>query len=201
MAAPSSMKSKASNSKRSIALAMVLFLIAAVAGAQTDTGKIAGSITDPTGAAVVGATVSATNEQNGLAKQDTSDASGHYDLPELPAGRYTLTVTFKGFQTSKLTNVVLDAASSREVPFKLVVGQVNQEVVVTSVAENQVNTADAQIASTLSGKQIDDISLNGRNYVQLMRLLPGVVSTTLDPFTIQLSSMSSYVTGFAGPPR
>jgi hypothetical protein len=181
-----------------MAFVMAFFFIAATAWAQTDTGTITGTITDPTGAVVAGAAVTVTSEVNGKQRQAKSDAKGNYTFSELPSGAYTVAISAQGFAITKETHVVLDAASSRDLNNQLTVGQTSQEIVVTDVAQSQVNTADAQIASTITGKQIDDISLNGRNYVQLMRLLPGVVSTTLDPFTIQLSSMSSYVNGVRG---
>jgi hypothetical protein len=186
------------NRFKSIALASLMLFAVSAVHAQTGTGKISGVVTDSTGALVAGAKVTATNQANGSVREDTSDASGIFSFPALAAGNYTLTTTIKGFQTGKQTNVVLDAASDRTVNFKLIVGQISQEVVVDSVSQNQVETDNAQIASTITSQQLDNISLNGRNYVQLMRLLPGVVSVVLDPFTIQLNSMSSYVNGVRG---
>jgi hypothetical protein len=183
---------------RMLALASIILSMSIPVVAQTGTGKISGLVTDGTGAVVSGATVTVTNQANGSVRMDKSDASGLYTFPALPSGNYTLTTTIKGFQTGKQTNVVLDAASDRTVDFKLVVGQITQEVVVDSVAQAQVETGSAQIASTITSEQLANISLNGRNYVQLMRLLPGVVSVVLDPFTIQLNSMSSYVNGVRG---
>lgn len=180
------------------ALAPVLFFTTALVSAQTNTGKITGLVTDKTGANVANAKVTVTNEQTATMREDTTDASGLYAFPALPSGSYSVVVTLNGFETSRQTGVRLDASGDRAVNVTLTVGQVSQEVVVQSTSESQVETGNAQIASTITGRQIEDISLNGRNYVQLMRLLPGVVSTTLDPFAIQLSSMSSYVNGVRG---
>ena len=130
-------------------------------------------MTDPTGASVPDAIVVVTNQLNGAVRSDKTDATGTYTFPALAAGTYTVTITATGFETNKQLGIVLDAASDRNINVQMVLGQVSQEVVVSSVSQNQVETTNAEIASTITGRQIEDISLNGRNYVQLMRLLRG----------------------------
>ena len=180
------------------ALSMCLLLFATTVWAQTGAGKIVGTITDTTGAVVPGASVSATAVHTGEIKQVTSNDSGFYSFPAVAPGVYAIEVTAKGFEKSQQTNIVVDASATREVEFQLVVGQASAEVTVEAMAQNQVETTTAQVTSTITGDQIENISLNGRNYIQLMRLLPGTVSATLDPFAIQLSALSTYVNGVRG---
>src|ERR671925_1935952 len=90
-------------------------LAAATLAAQTFRGTILGTVTDPSGAVVSGAKVTAKNVATGLERTTQTSADGSYSIPELPIGTYTLTITQTGFQTSVTSNVVVDVATERRV--------------------------------------------------------------------------------------
>jgi hypothetical protein len=153
----------------SIALALCLPL-----GAQTTTGRILGSVTDSTGAAVAGAQVSVTDTQRGTTRTATTDTSGDYAVPELEPGIYKVTAEAKGFKTVERPNIVVEVAQDLRVDMPLPTGQVNETVVVTD-AVPLVNSVSSTLGGTLSNAEINDLPLNGRNYENLLQLRPGVV--------------------------
>src|SRR5579862_5533022 len=105
---------------------VVFVLLAAVSlSAQTFRGTILGTVTDPSGAVVAGATVTVKNVGTGLERSTETSADGSYSLPELPIGTYTVTVTLAGFQTSVTTGVNVDVATERRVDAALKTGQIS----------------------------------------------------------------------------
>src|SRR5260370_6114413 len=113
---------------------MVVFVVLAAASlaAQTFRGTILGTVTDPSGAVVAGAKVSAKNVGTGLERTTETSADGSYALPELPIGTYTVTVTVTGFQTAVITGVAVDVAGERRVDAALQAGQVSITVEVSA---------------------------------------------------------------------
>ncbi len=99
-------------------------------------------------------------------------------VPALPSGSYDVTVTAKGFQKFQAKGVVLDVAQKSRVDITLTVGAVTEEVIVTGESVAQVDTQSAEIGSTITGKQVQQLELNGRNFTQLVTLAPGVVNQT-----------------------
>src|ERR1700691_599644 len=145
------------------ALTIVFWMFcSAPALAQNDVGSIVGFVTDPTGAAVPGATVTATNEGTGEKRTVTSDAAGHYALPNLVPAPYTLSVEAKGFQKFESTHDTLASNSTIDIDAKLVVGQESQTVEVTATAA-LLQTQSAAVQSEVTGDQVQKMELNGRN--------------------------------------
>src|SRR6266853_4289353 len=163
---------------------LVLFT-AALACSQTNVGRITGTVTDPTGAPVPDCPVTAIDAQ-GLKQTAYSDSNGIYVFPSLPAGTYDVSVEKQGFRAARETGVVLDAASQRTIGFHLEVGQVSESVNVSAMAE-QVQTSSGNVGQVINEQQVSQIALNGREYTQLLRLSPGVISTTLNVFNPQLA--------------
>jgi hypothetical protein len=159
-------------------LAVTGLLVATAAWGQGSTGTITGSVEDPTGASVPGATVIATNTGTGFAKKTTTGSTGLYNLVELPPGMYTVAVEATGFAKTTLTEQRLIVASNLHLDVKLEVGQVNESVTVESTAA-QVNTDDAQLGRSLTA--IPDLPIlsgnGGRNALSLVGLQPGVTLT------------------------
>ena len=159
------------------AVLLILFCLAQAARAQ-DTGYISGTVTDKTGAAVAGASVEVTLANGSLTRNTTSNADGAYVASGLPAGTYNVIVTAKGFQKFQARGVVLAVGQKLRVDIPLTVGAVTEEVVVTGENVAQVETQSSEIGSTVTGKQVNELELNGRNFTQLVTLAPGVVSQT-----------------------
>jgi hypothetical protein len=161
---------------------MVAFAILCLFGASRlsaqDTGYISGTVTDKSGAAIANATVTIANASGSSTQTTTTNADGAYVVAGLPGGTYNLTVMATGFQKYTANGVVLDVAQKIRIDVPLTVGSVSEEVVVTGESVAQVETASSEIGTTISGKQVNQLELNGRNFTQLVTLTPGVVSQT-----------------------
>jgi len=163
---------------RLLLCAMLAMLCTAYVAKAQDTGYISGTVTDKTGAAVVGADVVISSTVGSATHATTTNADGAYVVAGLPGGSYNIVVTAKGFSRYSATNVVLDVAQKIRVDIVLTVGAVTEEVVVTGESVAQVETQSSELSSTITGKQIDQLMLNGRNFTQLVTLSPGVVNQT-----------------------
>src|ERR1700739_2950665 len=117
-----------------------LFLMSAVLVGQTFRGTILGTVTDPAGLVVAGATVKVHNTATGLERTTTTTGDGSYSIPELPIGSYTVTVSQTGFQTAITTNVEVNVATERRVDVQLKTGQVTQMVEVSGGDLPQIET-------------------------------------------------------------
>jgi hypothetical protein len=157
---------------------LVVALILPLASRAQDTGYISGTVVDKSGAAVAGAEIVLTNAGGSLTRNTTSNADGAYVLSGLPGDTYDLRVTAKGFQAFQARGIKLDVAQKTRVDVTLTVGAVTETVEVTGEAVAQVETTSSDLTSTITGKQIDNLVLNGRNFTQLVNLAPGVVSQT-----------------------
>ncbi|MGA2746240.1 MAG: carboxypeptidase-like regulatory domain-containing protein, partial [Candidatus Sulfotelmatobacter sp.] len=158
-------------------LALFLFSIPALthpALAQSTAGRILGTVTDQSGAAVSGATVVVSDVQRGDSRTLTTDTAGEYVAPELLPGAYKIRVEAKGFKTTERPNVVIEVASDVRADFALQPGQVSETIVV-NVDIPLLNTTSSTLGGTLSNEEINDLPLNGRNYENLLQLRPGVM--------------------------
>src|SRR5438309_1664149 len=141
---------------------------------QTYTSRILGTVTDASGAALKGATVTITDEQRGVTRTLNTDDAGVYVAPNLDPGSYKVRAEAKGFKTVERQNVVLEVAKNALIDFALQPGNVTETVVVNSEIP-LLNTLSSTLAGTLSNKEINDLPLNGRNYENLLQLRPGVI--------------------------
>lgn len=164
------------------------------AGAQSNVGSISGAVTDSSGASVPACQITATNPQTGLTRSVTTQDQGIYVFAELPAGTYNIRAGKEGFRQNEQSGVVLDAASRRTVNFTLVLGALSESVSVSAAAE-QVQTSTGDVSHVISDRQLSQIALNGGNYTQLLRLIPGAVATALDPFGLALSTTGQRING------
>jgi hypothetical protein len=141
---------------------------------QTYTGRILGDVSDATGAAVAGATVTITDAQRGTTRTLTTDASGSYVAPDLAPGVYTVRVEAHGFKSVQRVGVQLEVAKDVRIDIALQTGQVS-EVVEVSGEVPLLDTTSSTLGGTLSNEEINDLPLNGRNYENLLQLRPGVM--------------------------
>jgi Carboxypeptidase regulatory-like domain/TonB-dependent Receptor Plug Domain len=155
-----------------VLLAMATFsarpLPAQVAGAT-----LSGAVTDPSGAAIVGARVSVTNRETGVNRAGVTDAAGFYSVPNLAPGTYDITVSAEGFATAKNVDVELTVGAQQVLNVPMKVGAANQTILVESAAP-QVQLGSSTISSEVETKQILDMPLNGRSWQDLATLVPGV---------------------------
>jgi hypothetical protein len=152
-------------------------MAAASLAAQTFRGTILGTVTDPSGAVVAGAQVSAKNTGTGQERVTTTSADGSYNIPELPIGTYTVTVTQSGFQTFIATGVTVDVASQRRVDAALKTGEVSTKVEVSADQLPMVETTTNDLGGTLTSENVENLAINGRDYTKLIFLNPGVAGS------------------------
>jgi len=135
-----------------------------VAVAQVD-----GHVTDPSGAAIAGATVKMTEAERRVAHQATTDPTGRFELPNLPTGAYLLEVDAAGFKTYRQTGITLQVASNITIPVTMQIGAVTETVEVTANA-GMVETRDSAIGQVTDQQRIVELPLNGRNLTSLLTL-------------------------------
>jgi hypothetical protein len=161
--------------------------------AQGPVGTLNGTITDPAGALVPGATVIATHNTTGVESKTTSTSSGTYTLPYLPAGTYTIRVSAPGFDTSTAENVILRVAQVMTVNLKLRVGRMNQTVVVSSTPE-LLESDSAEMGQYITTEEYKDWPItvdDGQRQLQsfIFSSLPG---TTGDTFAGSINGGQQY---------
>jgi hypothetical protein len=171
-----------------IRLALSLVFAGALALAQQDVGSISGTITDGSGASVPGASVSITSsERNTLVRTVTTDHDGNYSAPLIPVGTYTVRAEAKGFKSAVRQSVVVNVADSLTVSFKMEVGAVTETVTVEASPVQVELQNGAQQSTTINGTQVRELALVTRNYEQLVSLMPGVVSSSVDQLYVGTS--------------
>ncbi|MGA8528222.1 MAG: carboxypeptidase regulatory-like domain-containing protein, partial [Acidobacteriaceae bacterium] len=158
-----------------VALLAVLF-IPLVASAQTATSTIFGTVTDPTGAVIPKAQITARNTATGVAYPTTSNGEGGYRITQLPPGMYTLEVKSTGFSTQQTTPFTLVVGESSQQNISLAAGVATQTVSV-SAASVLLNTESSSEGQIIENQQIEQLPLNGRDFMQLTSLSAGVTPT------------------------
>ena len=157
---------------RWVAVAALLACSTPLALAQLTTADILGTVTDPTGAVVANATITVTNIDTKAERTVTSNASGEYDVTLLPVGRYSVTAKAPGFKIATTDNIAVEASDRAQTDIHLTTGAASETVTVQ--AETPLLQADnATVSSTVTAKAVQDLPLNGRNFVQLVALVPG----------------------------
>ncbi len=151
-----------------------LTVFAVSAYAQSTAGRVLGTLTDQSGAAVAAGSVTVTDVQRGTARTVTTDESGNYAVPDLQPGTYKIHAEARGFKAAERPSVQVEVASDVRADFALQPGQINEVVTITEEVP-LVNTTSATLGGTLSNKEINDLPLNGRNYENLLQLRPGVM--------------------------
>jgi len=154
----------------------VLFLCVSVAPAQSGTtGALSGTVTDPSGAVIAGATVTATNIGTGQARTATTDANGSFKFSLLPPGNYSVKFSATGFKTSDVASITVNATETAVLNQPLAVGAQTESITVESTAE-RLQTQNATMGTLVGAKTVTDLPLSSRNYTQIIDLSPGVVA-------------------------
>src|SRR3974390_2108430 len=153
-----------------------------VAFAQEVTATISGTVTDQSGAAVIGSTVTAKAAERGTTYTGQSNDAGIYRISQLPVGTYDLRVEKTGFQAALYSTLVLHENQVARIDVELKVGQVSQTVEVTGAAP-VLKTEATQVDTIINAATNDNLPLASRNYVQLTLLAPGSVTTDPGSFT------------------
>jgi hypothetical protein len=145
-------------------------------------GEINGTVTDPTGAVITGATVTVTNTATNIARNVQTNASGNYTVPFLAPGLYDVRAEQAGFKAVSRSGVQLQVGAIARIDVAMEVGAVTDEVAVTGTAA-LLTTEGTAVGTVIENKRIVDLPLNGRDYLQLIALSPGVTAETPPSFT------------------
>ncbi len=181
-----------SNSRSSANVFLALFcllLVLAVpfaANAQDITAAVRGTVTDEQGAVVAGAEVTVISPDTGFSKSATTGSDGVYNFPDLPLGAYKIRASHAGFKAAEQTGIVLHVADSRVINFALRVGAVTEQITVEANTI-QVETTSGDLTGLIEGNQVTQLPLNGRNFMQLVTLVPGV--STGEGFSAQAKGL------------
>jgi hypothetical protein len=150
----------------------ILLLFSLPGVAQLSTADVLGTVTDPTGAIIPGASVTLLNTETRAARTVTTTSSGDYEFDLLPVGSYTVTVKAPGFKTSTTSALAVEAGDRARSNVQLATGEATQTVTVE--AQTPLLQADnATVSSTVTAQAVQNLPLNGRNFVQLVQLVPG----------------------------
>lgn len=167
------------------------------ASAQILYGSLVGTVTDQSGAIVPGAQVTATEVQTGQVRQDTSDASGRYNIVNVLPGTYNITVTSKGFKNFEQTNLVVTPNVVTRTDVHLEVGQASEQVTVSAEA-TQLQTDKGDTHTEITSRAVTSLPLGGqRNYQTLINLAPGAMpGTFINSMTdVPAQSLSTHING------
>ncbi|HXT31963.1 MAG TPA: carboxypeptidase regulatory-like domain-containing protein, partial [Vicinamibacterales bacterium] len=160
----------------SFLVVVTMAVMAAPASAQATSGTLSGTVKDGTGAVLPGVTIVITNTDTQLTRTIVTDPRGHYAAPDLPPGPYSVKGTLQGFNSALRTGITLTVGAEAVLDLELNLGKLSDEVIVVAEAK----TVDTQTASTgglISTAQIEGLPLNGRSFVELANLTPGVQLT------------------------
>jgi carboxypeptidase family protein len=163
---------------------LLLILAAPLALAQQTTATLVGTVSDASGAVVPGVTIRVTNLANQVSRDTKSDASGAYSIPFLPSGEYSVSATADGFKVQKVDRVILGVQQIGRVDFQLVLGEVTQTIDVQG-SGLLLQTETSTVGTVIDSTKIVELPLNGRNFVQLAQLIPGVQAGTPGSITVR----------------
>ena len=147
-------------------------LFASMTFAQTITGRITGTVTDSSGAAIPGVTLKITNEATQSTRTTVTDPNGFYVATSLPVGLYSVVVEQQGFKKVTRSGNDLGADGRLTIDFALETGAVTESIEIVCSGES-VNSTSGEVARVVDQDQVQSLALNGRNYLQLTTLIPG----------------------------
>jgi hypothetical protein len=160
------------------AISAVFIAAPPVSHAQNVYAAIHGTVTDPTGAVVINASVTVVNTSTNIATTATTDSKGYFTLPQLQVGGpYLVTIAAPGFQKFSQSGLILNVNDNRDVDAKLAIG-VDTTTVSVSASALQVETSDTQIKQVMTAEQLEEVPLEGRDPAGLQKLEPGVVESS-----------------------
>jgi hypothetical protein len=155
------------------------------------TGSFSGTVLDKSGSSIVAADVTATSQGTGLSRATKTDSAGHYLIPLLPVGIYTVRVDFTGFQSTESKDLRLQVDEARELDFSIAPATVVSSVTVSGDAVT-TETTNPSLGQVITGQQVSQLPLNGRDFVQLATLTAGATAET-NPNSFANSSPDSEV--------
>jgi len=174
------------------ALGMAFVLAVAVPNlmSQSTTGRITGEVFDPSHAAIADVNVTAVHSATGQSFKATSDSNGLYTFPNLPIGEYRITAEHSGFSRQVFDKITVNVGDSVRLDVNLAIGQVDQQVEVTSEAP-VLETSGATVGGTMQTQQISELPINGRDYARFSLLTPGAVMRSSEIADLTFNGLQS----------
>jgi len=169
---------------RCLSVCAALFVSGVALYAQQTTATLTGTAADPSGAVLPGVKVKLTHTSTNVVRETETDSAGVYSIPFLPAGNYQLSASATGFKTFNVQPFDLQVGQTARVDLRLEVGEVTQSLEVSASA-SVLQTESASVGAVIDGGKIVDLPLNGRNFVQLAQLIPGVQPGTPGSITVR----------------
>ena len=160
-----------------VAALLIALVFGVPANAQTFRGTILGTVTDTSGAAVSGATVSVKNTGTGLLRTVTTDDDGNFSAPELPIGTYSVTVEKSGFKSGLVSGISVEVSTERRADVILQPGEVSETVEVSGDTLTQVESTSNTLGGIIESTVVTNLPVNGRDYQKLIFLVPGVAGS------------------------
>lgn len=160
-----------------LSTALYLFSLSSALHAQSASGQITGTVKDSSGAVIAGAAVSLSSQLTGQSRRSTTNETGSFSFPLLPVSVYSVTVDQKGFRGSKRTDISLNVDQVARIDIEMQVGEVTETVNVRESATS-IDTESASVGQVVSQRQVSQLPLNGRNFLQLLFLGAGAVETS-----------------------
>src|SRR3984893_3571326 len=159
--------------RRWFGLILATMLVAVSAYSQTFRGAINGTVTDPSGAVVAGASVKGTTLCTGVTLSASTTSDGQFSFQDLPLGTYKIEVSAAGFRTAVIENVAVTAGSAYTVPVKLVAGSAATTVVEVSAAALTLDTTTVTQSNIITTEAVQDVPMNGRDFTTFSAVQPG----------------------------
>ncbi|HEU4417039.1 MAG TPA: carboxypeptidase-like regulatory domain-containing protein, partial [Candidatus Angelobacter sp.] len=178
-------------------LCSVMLVFAVAAFAQT-TASIQGSVTDQSGAAVVGAKVTVKNAALGIERTTQTGSTGTYEVPTLPPGEYSVQVQQSGFETQLANNVIVNVSNNVVQNFGLKLASTSEVVTVEATAP-LIESTTMTVGASINQRAVQELPLNGRHFVDLALLIPGSVTAPQNGFlTAPLRGQGAFAVNTAG---
>ncbi len=180
---------------------LILIIVASQnAFAQTVVGRISGTVQDANGAVIPNATVKVINSANNSERTATTDENGFYTITNLPVAIYTIEAEAKGYKKALISGQSVTADARLTVDMKLEVGEVSETVEIVGAAGETVNTTSGEVSRVIDQQQVQNLALNGRNYIQLLSFVPGVALLNDDQLelTTSLATNNQSINGNRG---
>lgn len=165
-------------SMRMFALFLLALLCLPLASVAQETGSVTGTVRDASGSVIPGAEVQFSSSAIGITRTTTTNDQGDYLAGGLPVGTYDLSVTAKGFKSFSAKGVIVRVAEKARVDVALELGEITEKIVVEGTNVAQVETQSSDLSGIVTGKEISQLELNGRDFTRLVTLVPGVSNQT-----------------------
>jgi Carboxypeptidase regulatory-like domain/TonB dependent receptor-like, beta-barrel len=170
--------------RQAACLALLILLCVLTLSAQQTSATLLGTVVDTSGASIPNVTIRVVNLGTNIKREAVTDPAGNYSLTYLPAGNYHLTAQHEGFQAQQIESVTLQVDQTARMDFTLKVGNVSDTVEVSASAA-VLQTENASVGTVIDSAKIVELPLNGRNFIQLAQLIPGVQAGTPGSITVR----------------